>query len=282
MDLTTTSVNRLDRRVAAALVFANAAERGVAARAAELEEANRELRAENARLRALAHSVAHDLRAPLRAIGAFGSVVAEDHATELDDEARLCVERIRDAAGHGGKIIDSLLALGGVSTCELEERPVDLGELAAEVIGELRAGAPEREVELVVGEDLGARADAGLMGALLQNLIGNSFKFTADEDHGRIELGLERDAIGQPIFFVRDNGAGFDAAGAERMFEPFQRLRGSKRFAGTGIGLATVASVVRRYEGRVWAEGAPGEGATIYFTLPLATRSDASMGRAAA
>jgi PAS domain S-box-containing protein len=229
-------------------------------RTAELETANRELEA-------FSYSVSHDLRAPLRAIDGFSRVVLEDHAGQLDAEARSYLDRVRKAVQRMGTLIDDLLQLARVTRAEMRVTHVDLGPLAEDVVAELRAAGPGRRVEVVIGDGLAAEGDAQLLRIVLANLIGNAWKFTAHTPEARIEFGRER-REGEDVFFVRDNGAGFDMRYAGKLFGAFQRLHSEREFAGSGVGLATVARIVHRHGGRVWAEGRPGAGATFRFTLP--------------
>jgi signal transduction histidine kinase len=247
------------------------AERGVRAANAELARANAELEA-------FSYSVSHDLRAPLRAIDGFSRAVEEDHGRDLPPAAREDLARVRAAAGRMGRLIDDLLRLSKVGRQEMRRVEVDVSALAAGVAAELRRAEPGRSVEVVVHEGLRARADPGLVGVILQNLIGNAWKFTGGTPGARIEVGAEdpeREGVRRGgghggdgrAFYVRDNGAGFDPAYAERLFTPFRRLHRAEDFPGTGIGLATVRRAVQRQGGEVWAEGSPGRGATFWFTL---------------
>ncbi|WP_147652725.1 sensor histidine kinase [Vulcaniibacterium gelatinicum] len=229
----------------------------VAARTRELSEANRELEA-------FAYSISHDLRSPLRAIGGFSKVLGDRYAAVLDETGRDYLGRVVRAAAHMDELIDALLALTRIGRGELRREPVDLGRIAAEIVSELRAAEPEHRVEVAIAPGLHAHADAGLVRALLQNLIGNAWKFTRGREPARIEVGRDPDGA----FHVRDNGVGFDPAYAGKLFQPFQRLHGREEFAGHGIGLATVKRIVERHGGTVQAEGAPGQGATFRFTLP--------------
>jgi signal transduction histidine kinase len=226
---------------------------------AEMARANRELES-------FSYSVAHDLRTPLRAMGGFSEVLLEDHAQRLDDEAKGHLQRIVDAADTMGKLIDALLGLARLTRKELRREPVDLSALARAVVRPMQDASPKRVVEVVIAPDLRVEGDPQLLRALLDNLLGNAWKFTEKRSSARIELGRE-EKDGAPAYFVRDNGAGFDMAHAARLFAAFQRLHGAEEYAGTGIGLATVQRIVERHGGSVWAEGAVGEGATFFFTL---------------
>jgi signal transduction histidine kinase len=236
-------------------------EHRVAERTAELEAANQHLEA-------FAYSVSHDLRAPLRAISGFATALAEDCADALGEAGRDHLERVRAGVRRMGELIEGMLALSRVMKAELVRAPLDLSALAEEVAREVRETEPHRAAEFVIRLRLRAVADRTLMRALLTNLIGNAWKFTAKRDKARIELGQQDDEHGHPVFFVRDNGAGFDMAHAHKLFGVFQRLHTQEEFAGTGVGLATVQRIVSRHGGRIWAQGRPDEGATFFFTLP--------------
>ena len=225
----------------------------------ELERANRELDA-------FSYSVSHDLRAPLRAIDGFTRKVVADHSAALGDEGRGYLERVRRGVARMTALIDALLELARISRTPLQKDEVDLSALAGEVAADLRAAAPERAVTVEIAPGLRARGDRRLLSVVLVNLIGNAWKFTGRTDGARIDIA--RHAGAPPTFVVRDNGAGFDAAHADRLFAPFQRFHQASAFDGTGVGLATVQRVVSRHGGRIWAESAPGQGAAFFFTLP--------------
>jgi signal transduction histidine kinase len=235
-------------------------ERRVAERTARLESANRELES-------FAYSVSHDLRAPLRALDGFSQVLLEDYAEVLDEQGRGYLERIRAADARMSTLIDALLELSRLTRGELSRERLDLTAMAREAGAALAEAEPERQVELAVADGLAAEADAELARALLANLLGNAWKFTGNHDAARIEVGAAA-VDGETAFFVRDDGAGFDMAYAEKLFGAFQRLHSPGQFEGLGIGLATVQRIVRRHGGRVWAEGEVDRGATFWFTLP--------------
>jgi len=235
-------------------------EQRVAARTAELEAANAELES-------FAYSVSHDLRAPLRALDGFSQILLDDYSDRLDNEGRSHLERIRAADQHMGALIDALLELSRLSRGELSRERLDISALARRVAAELAEAAPGRAVALTIADGLEANADRRLVQALLANLIGNAWKFTARHEAARIEVGVD-DADGQRAFYVRDDGAGFDMAYVDKLFGAFQRLHSLGEFEGLGIGLATVQRIARRHGGRVWAEGAVEKGATFWFTLP--------------
>ncbi len=238
---------------------------------AELEARVRQRTAQlerlNAELESFSYSVSHDLRAPLRAIHGFSGLLAQQVGAALDAQGRHYLERVQDAAARMGRLIDDLLELSRVTRAPVRPEAIDLSRLATQVADELRAGEPRRAVEVTVAPGLAARGDPALLRAVLQNLMENAWKFTRLRADARIAVGANRDA-GEPAFYVRDNGAGFDMSYAGKLFGAFQRLHSEEQFPGTGIGLATVKRIVERHGGRVWAEGEPGAGATFFFTLP--------------
>jgi signal transduction histidine kinase len=209
-------------------------------------------------------SVAHDARAPLRTIDGFGRLLSEDCAGALGEQGRAHLAHIRAATARMQELIDGLLELARVTRGEPQRSPVDLSALAVSVAAELHD--PARTVELVVAPDVQAHGDPRLLRIVLLNLLGNAWKYTGKRPRARIEFGATT-ADGATSYFVRDNGAGFDMAHADRLFAPFQRLHDAREFEGVGIGLATVERIIRHHGGRVWAESAPEQGATFYFTL---------------
>lgn len=229
-------------------------------RSAQLEAANKELEA-------FSYSVSHDLRAPLRAIDGFGLALQEDCADFLNETGQKHVGRIRDATRRMGQLIDGLLELSKVTRIEMSREPVRVSTLAEMIIDELRNLEPQRSVELSIQPGLTLCGDPRLLRAVLENLLANAWKFTRKNPIPRIEFGAS-EINGQRVFFVRDNGAGFDMAYADKLFGAFQRLHPRSEFEGTGIGLATVQRIIHRHGGRVWAESATDKGATFYFTLP--------------
>jgi signal transduction histidine kinase len=235
-------------------------ERRVRERTADLEVANRELEA-------FSYSVSHDLRAPLRALDGYSRLIEEEDASALSLEGRAHLERIRANAQKMERLIDDLLALARVSRQELQRVPVDLSVLAEDIRTVIAEHAPERKVDWRIEPGLTAHADPVLAKALLENLLRNAWKFSAERDDAHIELGARQEG-GETVFCVRDNGAGFDPAYADKLFKPFQRLHEAKRFEGTGIGLTIVERIVHRHGGRIWAESQPGQGAAFHFTLP--------------
>jgi signal transduction histidine kinase len=247
----------LRRELAAA--EARAAHQLAAARAALVEE----LEWKNKELEAFSYSVSHDLRAPLRGIDGFSQALLEDHSDALAPVAQDYLRRVRSAAQRMGELIDDLLQLSRVGRAPLVRQRVDLSALAQAVVAGLRRAAPERTVAVTIADGLVADGDPGLLRALLENLLGNAWKFTANSAAAAIRL----EAAGETGFVVRDNGVGFDMAYADKLFAPFQRLHSDAEFPGTGIGLATVRRIVDRHGGRAWAEAEPGRGAAIYWTL---------------
>jgi PAS domain S-box-containing protein len=225
-----------------------------------------QLEAANAELDAFAYSVSHDLRAPLRSIDGFSQAVLEDYAGKLDATGQDYLRRVRAGTQRMGALIDDLLNLSRVTRTEMMIRTVDVSDLARQLAGELASGDPEREVDVVIAPGLEARADEGLLRVVLQNLMGNAWKFTSKRSNARIEVGMLA-ANGERAYFVRDNGAGFDMAYAPKLFGAFQRLHRVTEFPGAGVGLATVQRIIHRHGGKVWAEAEPDRGATFYFTL---------------
>ena len=232
----------------------------VAARTRELSEANRELES-------FAYSVSHDLRAPLRAIEGFSRILGEQHAPALDETGRDYLLRVRKATARMAELIDALLKLSRIGRSGLKVVDIDLSALAEEVGAGLADAEPERRVELRVQPGMHVRGDHALLLNLLDNLMGNAWKFTRNVQAPRVEVGMDTEAGGSPVYYVRDNGAGFDATYADKLFRPFQRLHSQDEFAGHGIGLASVKRIIERHGGQIEASGAPGQGATIRFTL---------------
>ena len=231
----------------------------VAERTAALAGANRELES-------FSYSVSHDLRTPLRAIDGFSHILLEDYADRLDDAGKECLHRIRGNAQHMGRLIDDLLSLSRVTNCEFEREVVDLSAMAQAVIEKCQESEPHRDVQVSIAPDIHGRGDAHLLNVVLDNLLGNAWKYTGTTDNAWIAFDVtEHDA--ERAYRVRDNGVGFDMRYVDKLFGCFQRLHRSGEFEGSGIGLATVARVVGRHGGRVWAEGETDKGATFCFTL---------------
>jgi DNA-binding response OmpR family regulator len=226
-----------------------------------------EVEAKNKELEAFSYSVSHDLRAPLRAIEGFSQVLEEQYSGRLDEQGRRYLERVRAASRRMGQLIDDFLKLSRITRSDLRKLPVDLGAMAREVLEELARRDPDRRVERVVTEPAVAQCDPRLLRVVLENLIGNAWKFTGKKDSARIEFGTEASPEGWTVYFVRDDGAGFDMAYAGKLFAPFQRLHDAAEFEGTGIGLATIERVIHRHGGHIWAEGVEGKGAVFRFRL---------------
>jgi PAS domain S-box-containing protein len=236
------------------------------------------LREANQELEAFSYSVSHDLRSPLNIIDGF-SVLLSRKLTASDNEKALhYLSRIRDGTAQMGQLIADLLALAQIARVQMQYEPVNLSALASGILEGLQAHQPERQVALHIEAGLQARGDAGLLRVVLENLLGNAWKYSSKQAEAEVSVGQKRDAAGQPVFFVQDNGAGFDMACADKLFQPFQRLHGAAEFAGTGVGLATVNRVIVRHGGRIWAESAPGLGATFFFTLPTHLTSPTTRG----
>ncbi len=254
-----------------ALTFSDITERKLAEQ--EILRLNEELKqhvihleAANKELESFSYSASHDLRAPLRSINGFSQQIFEDCFDKLDKESKDAFQRIRAASRRMDLLIDALLNLSRLSRSEVVYGKVDLSATAQDIVGNLRKANPEREVEVVIAEGLIDEGDERLLYLLLQNLLGNAWKFTGRRDDAVIEFGVNS-AGGTGAYFVRDNGPGFNMAYADRLFRPFQRLHAPSDFPGPGIGLATVQRIVNRHGGRVWAEGELEKGATFYFTL---------------
>jgi PAS domain S-box-containing protein len=248
-----------------------ALEERVRQRTAQLEISNKELEA-------FSYSVSHDLRAPLRHLNGYSQMLVETYGEQFDPQAHSYLERIQDATSHMGKLIDGLLNLSRLARNELVYRQVNLSALARAVFRELRQNDPQRVVEFSVRDGLFALADETLMRVVFENLLGNAWKFTSKCEQANIDFGCEDNVLTlagrsfdrpQAVFFIRDNGTGFDMAYVSKLFGPFQRLHHADEFPGTGIGLTTVQRIIHRHGGQVWADGKPDHGATFYFTLPI-------------
>ena len=231
-----------------------------------VRERTSELQTANAELEAFVYTVSHDLRAPLRAIDGFSRILQEEAAAKLDDEARDNLERVRTASQHMGNLIDAVLRLSRLTRGELRRTQVDLSALALDVFGELRRQEPQRAVEVSVQPGLVVNADPSLIRSVLENLIGNAWKFSSRQPKPKIDFGRLAGAC-PPVFYVRDNGVGFDQAYSGKLFGVFQQLHRAGDFSGTGVGLASVQRFIHRHGGRVWAESEVGKGATFFFTL---------------
>jgi signal transduction histidine kinase len=234
-------------------------EQRVAERTIELERVNHELET-------FAYSVSHDLRAPLRAVDGFSKVLLDNYGNKLGEDGHRYLERVRAGTVRMGTLIDEILQLSRLSRQRFNREPLDLSALARDTVAEVTSLEPDRPVEVEIQAGLVADADRGLVQSVLQNLLANAFKFTAKTEHPRVRVGaVEQDGV--PVYFVADNGAGFDMAHARRLFRPFHRLHSETQFPGTGIGLATVVRGIHRHGGTIWAHAAFNHGATFHFTL---------------
>lgn len=231
-----------------------------------VNERTAQLQATNKELDAFAYSVSHDLRAPLRSVEGFSQIMLEDYSDKLDDTGKDCLKRIQAGSVKMANLIDALLNLSRITRRELIVIPVKIGEMATEIACELKRADPDREVEFIIDSKLTVFADGAMIRSVMENLLGNAWKFSRKSGKARIEFSVMSDD-GQPVFFVRDNGVGFSMEYATRLFAAFQRLHRQDEFEGTGIGLATVQRIILLHGGRVWAEGEEGKGSTFYFTL---------------
>jgi light-regulated signal transduction histidine kinase (bacteriophytochrome) len=240
-------------------------EEALQAKTVQLEAANKELDA-------FSHSVSHDLRAPLRTIDGFSQALLEDYGQELPAEGRSYLERVRKATQHMATLIDDLLNLSRMTRAPMRMVSVDLSKLAQEIATELVSTQPERKARFDIAPHLKARGDTNLLRVVLVNLLSNAWKYTSKRELAEIEFGSKREDD-ETIYFIRDNGAGFDMINASKLFGAFQRLHATADFPGTGVGLATVQRIIHRHDGRIWAEAEVGRGATFFFTLPDAERA---------
>jgi light-regulated signal transduction histidine kinase (bacteriophytochrome) len=229
-------------------------------RTVKLEEANKELEA-------FSYSVSHDLRAPLRTITGFGNALLEDCEDKLDSNGRNYLHRIIAATGNMALLIEDMLNLSRITRTEMDIVPVNLSSLAKSIKDESQRSQPERLVNFIIAGNMEDSADPGLIRIVLENLLGNAWKFTGKKPEAKIEFGVIQEE-GENVYFVRDNGAGFDMVYLDKLFAPFQRLHTTEEYPGTGIGLAIVKRIITRHGGKVWAEGKVDGGATFYFSLP--------------
>ncbi len=255
--------SELLRRQTQLLVESEQAAQELAETRAELV---RDLEHKNRELQTFSYAVSHDLRAPLRRIDSFSRAVIESQGERLDEQGRRYLERVREASQHMSQLIDDVLYLSRVTRADLRDQDVDLSALVTLILSRLQESEPTRQVEIKVRPGVIVTGDGQLLRIALENLLENAWKFTSKQPEARIEFGVTQ-ASGEPTYFVRDNGAGFDMTYADRLFGPFQRLHSQGEFAGSGIGLATVQRIIHRHGGQVWAEGLVGQGATFQFTL---------------
>lgn len=239
-----------------------------------VEERTHQLAAANRELEAFSYSVSHDLRGPLETMNGFTYMLLEKYGDRLDPEGRAYLEQVRSASARMAQLIDDLLKLSHISSGTLHQERVDIAAAARQVAAELQQRDPQRKVRFIIHECAPAEGDSRLVLIVLENLMNNAWKYTAHQPEAVIEVGCRMLSGTGNMYFVRDNGAGFESKLSDRLFKPFQRLHSLAEFPGTGIGLATVQRIINRHGGRVWAEGAVGQGATFYFTLRAAPQTE--------
>lgn len=261
---------RTNAATAALLESQKEVQRANAALEQRVEERTRQLESTNKELESFGYAVSHDLRAPLRSLSGFSQILLETAPPELDDRAKHYLSRIRDASERMSGLIEDLLGLSRIGRAEIVVRPVSLSQICMDAATALREANPQRTVETEIQSGLNVTADPRLLRIAMEHLLGNGWKFTAPVEQARITVGAQTSDEGL-VYFVRDNGVGFDMAYAGKLFAPFQRLHAASQFSGSGIGLVIVQRIFARHGGRIWAEAAPDEGATFYFTLPAAT-----------
>jgi signal transduction histidine kinase len=261
----TVEITRNDEIGALASSFNNMT-RKLAKEIAEHKKASDELTTTNKELEAFCYSVSHDLRAPLRGIEGFGKILETEYVHKLDEQGIGYLKRIRVASQRMGQLINDLLSLSRITRREMKHEKVDLSAMVHKIASDLQKEQPQRQVEFVIEEGISVNGDANLLQIVVNNLLGNAWKFTEKHSQARIEFGITKNDKGH-VYFVRDDGAGFDMTYADKLFGAFQRLHSLSEFEGTGIGLATVQRIIHRHGGHIWAEGAEEKGATFYFTL---------------
>jgi len=264
------ALRRYERRgrdaVAALIESRNEVRRANADLERRVTERTRQLEAANRELEAFAYAVSHDLRAPLRSMSGFSQILQETAPAGLDDKSRHYLQRIHDASARMSSLIEDLLNLSRIGRSELTARPINLSQIAAEAAAAIRERHPTRDVQLEITPGMEVSADPRLLRIALENLLSNAWKYTSRSPQARVCVGTQPGESG-PVYFVRDNGVGFDMKYADKLFVPFQRLHPESEFPGSGIGLVTVQRIVARHGGRIWAEAKPDEGATFYFTM---------------
>jgi signal transduction histidine kinase len=259
-------IGRLDRALRRAGIMIRMRDRELRSLNTSLERSLHEQQILNKELEAFSYSVSHDLRAPLRSIDGFAQALREDWGDRLDETGQDHLSRVRNAAQRMGRLIDDLLKLSRLSRMQVQRLDVNLGQIARDIARELEERNPMRKVEWIIDDDLRANCDPSLARIVLENLLGNAWKFTSKTPDARIEFTKMRDTD-PPTFVIRDNGAGFDMQYADKLFAPFQRLHGEREFPGTGIGLATVQRIVHKHGGEVWTRAEVGHGAAFYFSF---------------
>jgi len=225
-----------------------------------------ELAAANKELEAFSYSVSHDLRAPLRSIDGFSQALLEDYHDKLDEEGIDYLRRVRNETQRMGQLIDDFLQLSRLTRVELNFEKVDLSSMAHDILIQHQRDNPSRKVKNIVEDNLSVKGDEKLLKIMFENMLGNAWKFTSKKSKATIEFGQVKNKD-EKVFFIRDNGAGFDNNYADKLFIPFQRLHSDEEFDGTGIGLGIVQRIINRHGGRIWVESEVGKGATFYFTL---------------
>lgn len=231
-----------------------------------MEHHSNQLKAANTELEAFSYSVSHDLRAPLRSLNGFSQALIEDYSTELGSEGADYLNRISTASQRMGELIDDLLGLSRITRTEMNREPVELSNIVNHIIDNFKIVDSDRPATFTVANGVTAIGDPHLLKGVMENLLGNAWKYTSKVSHAKIEFGVQ-EIEGETVYFVRDNGAGFNMEYSDKLFNPFQRLHSAEEFEGTGIGLATVRRIIGRHGGRVWPESEVGQGATFYFTL---------------
>ncbi len=264
-----TELLRLKRRGEVLTKRFDQMETEVMLRAREIKDANNQLAETNRALEAFSYTVSHDLHGPLRSMISFGEILLSDHKAALNAEGQEHLQGIMDAGRRMGLLVDGILNFARLSRQEIQRERIDLTGLAQALRKQLVSAERGRKVEFVIEPAMTAAGDPLLVDVVLQNLMSNAWKFTAKKDAAKIEVGQMAAENGETVFFVRDNGAGFDMQHAPKLFESFNRLHPDAEFAGTGIGLATAKKIIQLHEGRIWANSKPDEGTTFFFTLPI-------------